>query len=81
MTTQRRLLQEKDRGVYLHWVLPSGLRHAYTPGLLDFPALPDHWLIVRFTRQRLNSQNKCVVYRRRSVGDRRWPSKSAFPGR
>ncbi len=45
------LLQEKDRGVYLHWVLPSGLRHAYTPGLLDFPALPDHWLIIRFTRQ------------------------------
>ncbi|HEY0729365.1 MAG TPA: hypothetical protein VGD38_14900, partial [Pyrinomonadaceae bacterium] len=44
------LLEEKDRGVYLHWVLPSGLRHAYTPGLLDFPALPDHWLIVRFTR-------------------------------
>jgi hypothetical protein len=41
---------DKDRGVYLHWVLPSGLRHAYTPGLLDFPALPDHWLIVRFAR-------------------------------
>src|SRR4026208_1415881 len=45
------LPEMKDRGVYLHWVLPSGLRHAYTPGLLDFPALPDHWLIVRFTRQ------------------------------
>lgn len=50
------LLEEKDRGVYLHWVLPSGLRHAYTPGLLDFPALPDHWLIVRFAR--LNSTLK-----------------------
>lgn len=45
------LPEEKDRGVYLHWVLPSGLRHAYTPGLLDFPALPDHWLIVRFARR------------------------------
>ena len=45
------LLEEKDRGVYLHWVLPSGLRHAYTPGLLDFPPLPDHWLIVRFARR------------------------------
>ncbi|HEU4713013.1 MAG TPA: hypothetical protein VFS76_15695 [Pyrinomonadaceae bacterium] len=45
------LPQNKDRGVYLHWVLPSGLRHSYTPGLLDFPALPDHWLIVRFARQ------------------------------
>jgi len=40
-----------DRGVYLHWILPAGLRHAYTPGLLDFPALPDHWLIVRFSHQ------------------------------
>src|SRR6185503_19621818 len=30
-----------DRGVYLHWILPAGLRHAYTPGLFDFPALPD----------------------------------------
>lgn len=44
------LPEDKDRGVYLHWVLPSGLRHAYTPGLLDFPALPEHWLIVRFAR-------------------------------
>jgi hypothetical protein len=44
------LPQDNDRGVYLHWVLPAGLRHAYTPGLLDFPALPDHWLIVRFSR-------------------------------
>jgi len=42
--------ENKDRGVYLHWVLPAGLRHAYTPGQLDFPALPDHWLIVRFAR-------------------------------
>jgi hypothetical protein len=41
----------QDRGVYLHWVLPSGLRHAYTPGQLDFPPLPDHWLIVRFSRR------------------------------
>src|ERR1700752_1155671 len=45
------LPDDKDRGVYLHWVLPSGLRHAYTPGKLDFPALPDHWLIVRFARR------------------------------
>jgi hypothetical protein len=42
---------EKHRGVYLHWVLPSGLRHAYKPGSLDFPALPDQWLIVRFCRR------------------------------
>ena len=36
----RALPKAEDRGVYLHWVLPSGLRHAHTPGSLDFPALP-----------------------------------------
>src|SRR6201988_1955718 len=50
-TNKEALPEDKDRGVYLHWVLPAGLRHAYTPGLLDFPALPDHWLIVRFARR------------------------------
>jgi hypothetical protein len=49
--TTAALPEKKDRGVYLHWVLPAGLRHAYTPGLLDFPPLPDHWLIVRFSRR------------------------------
>ena len=38
----------EDRGLYLRWILPAGLRHARTPGEFDFPALPDHWLIVRF---------------------------------
>lgn len=47
----RALPKPADRGVYLHWVLPSGLRHAYEPGSLDFPALPDQWLIVRFCRR------------------------------
>ena len=50
-STTAALPEKKDRGVYLHWVLPAGLRHAYTPGLLDFPPLPDHWLIVRFSRR------------------------------
>ena len=51
-TTNKEALPDKNhRGVYLHWVVPAGLRHAYTPGLLDFPALPDHWLIVRFARR------------------------------
>ena len=45
------LPKAQHRGIYLHWVLPSGLRHAYTPGRLDFPALPDHWLIVRFSNR------------------------------
>ncbi|HYJ87821.1 MAG TPA: hypothetical protein VEW46_17285, partial [Pyrinomonadaceae bacterium] len=50
-TSPSALPKKQDRGVYLHWVLPAGLRHAYTPGLLDFPALPDHWLIVRFSHR------------------------------
>ena len=45
------LATKEHRGVYLHWVLPSGLRHAYTSGSLEFPALPDQWLVVRFCRQ------------------------------
>lgn len=45
------LPRDEDRGVYLHWVLPPGLRHAYRPNSLDFPALPDQWLIVRFCRR------------------------------
>lgn len=50
LTNAPALPQNKDRGVYLHWVLPAGLRRAYTPNQLDFPPLPDHWLIVRFSR-------------------------------
>jgi hypothetical protein len=41
----------EDRGVYLRWVLPSGLRHSYESDSLNFPALPDQWLIVRFSRR------------------------------
>ncbi len=54
----RALLTQEDRGVYLHWVLPSGLRHAYEPGSLDFPTLPDQWLIVRFCRRGAALQTK-----------------------
>lgn len=54
----RALPKPADRGVYLHWVLPSGLRHAYKPGSLDFPALPDQWLIVRFCRRGATLQTR-----------------------
>ena len=43
--------KDDDRGVYVHWVLPSGLRHSYKTDSLAFPALPDQWLIVRFCRR------------------------------
>src|ERR1041385_5912576 len=48
-TRGEELPKDDDRGVYLHWVLPAGLRHAYKDSL-NFPPLPDHWLIVRFSR-------------------------------
>lgn len=54
----RALPKAADRGVYLHWVLPSALRHAYEPNSLDFPALPDQWLIVRFCRRGASLQTK-----------------------
>lgn len=50
--------QKKDRGVYLRWILPAGLRHSYTPGELKFPPLPDHWLIVRFAFTNSNLETK-----------------------
>ena len=50
-TNSTALPRDEDRGVYLHWILPQGLRHSYRPNSLDFPALPDQWLIVRFCRR------------------------------
>lgn len=50
------LPRDEDRGVYLHWVLPPGLRHCYRPDSLDFPALPDQWLVVRFCRRGAEQQ-------------------------
>lgn len=47
----RALPGANDRGAYLRWVLPPGLRHSYKAGTLDFPALPDQWLVVRFCRR------------------------------
>ena len=58
VTNKDALPKKSDRGVYLHWVMPSGLRRAYTPGQLDFPPLPDHWLIVRFSRSGANLKSK-----------------------
>ncbi len=52
------LPKNEHRGVYVHWVLPSGLRHAYKSGSLDFPVLPDQWLVVRFCRRDAKLQTK-----------------------
>jgi hypothetical protein len=56
------LPNNKDRGVYLHWVLPPGLRHAYKPDSLDFPALPDQWLVVRFCRRGAGAEPTCKAW-------------------
>jgi hypothetical protein len=74
------LPENKDRGVYLHWVLPSGLRHAYTPGLLDFPALPDHWLIVRFARHGSTLKTNAWFVDGGWAADDAGPANVLFPG-
>ncbi len=72
---------DEHRGVYLHWVLPSGLRHANKVGSLDFPALPDQWLIVRFSRRSGEPQKTKAWFLDSSlVGDQDAPSTLLFPG-
>ncbi len=38
-------------GAYLHWAMPDALTHGSggANGMLDLPALPDRWLVVRLT--------------------------------
>ncbi|HET8783327.1 MAG TPA: hypothetical protein VFM63_12965 [Pyrinomonadaceae bacterium] len=79
-TNREAIPQEKDRGVYLHWVLPAGLRHAYTPGLLDFPPLPDHWLIVRFSQQDSTVKTKAWFVDGGAVVADTAPTNLVFPG-
>lgn len=40
-----------DRGVYLRWIVPAGLRKSLAANGLSFPALPDQWLILRLLRR------------------------------
>jgi hypothetical protein len=40
----------RDSGIYLHWALPDGLTNAKqneTTGEIDFPTVPNRWLVVR----------------------------------
>jgi len=39
-----------EPGIHLHWALPDGLMHANarSGGALEFPLVPNRWLIVRF---------------------------------
>ncbi|WP_141585207.1 hypothetical protein [Actinomadura sp. WMMA1423] len=39
-----------EEGVHLHWALPDGLTRGGGPGHeLDFPAVPDRWLVTRLS--------------------------------
>lgn len=40
-----------DRGVYLRWIVPAGLRKSLAQNSLSFPALPDQWVILRLLRR------------------------------
>ncbi len=61
-----------DRGVYLRWLVPAGLRKSLAENSLNFPALPDQWLIVRLARRAAS---------RREVELKAWViDGSAYPG-
>lgn len=45
------------RGVHLHWALPDGLSHGVAAsGGLDFPAVPNRWLVARLWDQSDDTQ-------------------------
>jgi hypothetical protein len=73
--------KDQDRGVYVHWVLPSGLRHSYKNGPLEFPALPDQWVIVRFCRRNGEAQKaKAWFLDSGLLNDRDAPGNLLFAG-
>jgi hypothetical protein len=42
----------KNEGVYLHWTLPATLRHGVQnreTGKIEFPLVPNRWLVMRFS--------------------------------
>src|SRR5205085_1429403 len=43
-----------NHGIYLMWTLPEALRHGtqQADGTLDFPFVPNRWLVVRLFRPR-----------------------------
>ena len=74
---------DKDRGVYLHWVVPQGLRQSYQAGELHFPALPDQWLVVRWARGKgaENNSLKAVVLDSSVIGGDAQSASLLVPGR
>lgn len=61
-----------ERGVYLRWIVPAGLRRSLGENSLRFPALPDQWLVLRLLRR---------ASARREVELKAWViDGSAYPG-
>lgn len=45
------ITESLEAGIHLHWALPDGLTHGHhSSGDIDFPALPDRWLVTRLMR-------------------------------
>jgi len=75
-----------DPGIHLHWALPDGLMHGSARengGDLQFPMIPNRWLVVRFWNQADNSsgvrfQHKAWIVESNSITDDKtaptWPS-------
>ncbi|MGZ8285819.1 MAG: hypothetical protein ACXWUQ_09365 [Allosphingosinicella sp.] len=45
-------LTEQAPGIYLHWTLPTGLRHGKqdrATGAIDYPLVPNRWLVIRYS--------------------------------
>ena len=60
-------------------VLPSGLRRSYKVNSLEFPALPDQWLIVRYCRRGAELQTKAWFVDGGLVVDSDGPANLLFP--
>jgi hypothetical protein len=46
----KELVDARERGAYLHWSLPKGLRAGQaTKGSITFPAIPERWVVLRLS--------------------------------
>lgn len=53
-----------EAGVYLHWVLPEGLRHGVqdrATGEVSYPLVPNRWLVARFAQGAPSASKAWIV--------------------
>jgi hypothetical protein len=57
---------QENQGVYLMWTLPAALRHGVQPdptsGAVEFPLVPNRWLVVRFLSPRPGGQTTTTAW-------------------